>query len=176
MYPKDNIFNIYYNIGRRVPFQVKRSRNDDLRHSKEGKTFMVERVEPRGKYGEAYGYCLIDNVRNDEYMKEIYPDNKGEIPCAGCGEWTLVDVPGVDKKDIDISFNDDVLTVNVKYEKKNEKKNYTVKERFYSNTSRSFYLENANPEAIKAKLENGVLNIKVAKMPKVETKKLIAIE
>ena len=27
MYPRDNIFNIYYNIGRRVPFQVKRSRS-----------------------------------------------------------------------------------------------------------------------------------------------------
>lgn len=25
MYPRDNIFNIYYNIGRIVPFQVKRA-------------------------------------------------------------------------------------------------------------------------------------------------------
>lgn len=102
MYPRDNIFNIYYNIGRRVPFQVKRSRSMDteFRHSTKGKTFMVERVEPRGKYGEAYGYCLIDNVRNDEYMHEVYPDNKGEIPCAGCGEWTLVDVPGVDMNEV----------------------------------------------------------------------------
>lgn len=25
MYPKDNVFNIYYNIGKRLPFQVKRS-------------------------------------------------------------------------------------------------------------------------------------------------------
>ena len=73
MYPRDNIFNIYYNIGRRVPFQVKRSRsmNAEYRHSKEGKTFMVERVMPRGKYGEAYGYCLINNIRNDEYIRSI---------------------------------------------------------------------------------------------------------
>ncbi len=102
MYPHDNIFNIYYNIGRRVPFQVKRTRtvNVDFRYNKEGRTFMVERVEPRGKYGKAYGYCLIDNVRNDEYMKEAYPDNKGEIPCAGCGEWALVDVPGANMDEI----------------------------------------------------------------------------
>lgn len=102
MYPRDNIFNIYYNIGRRVPFQVKRSRsmNAEYRHSKEGKTFMVERVMPRGKYGEAYGYCLINNIRNDEYMHQVYPNNNGEIPCAGCGEWTLVDVPGADLDDI----------------------------------------------------------------------------
>ena len=76
MYPQDNIFNIYYNIGRRVPFQVKRTRtmNVDFRYNKEGRTFMVERVEPRGQYGKAYGYCLVDNVRNDEYMKESYPE------------------------------------------------------------------------------------------------------
>ena len=102
MYPRDNIFNIYYNIGKRTPFQVKRSRSLDkkFRYSKKGKTFMVERVEPRGQYGKAFGYCLIDDIRNDEYMKEVYPDNNGEIPCAGCGEWVLVDVPEVDMNEI----------------------------------------------------------------------------
>lgn len=107
MYPKDNIFNIYYNIGKRVPFQVKRIReglygckNKEEYYSPIGKTFMVERVEPRGNYGEAYGYCLIDNKRNDEYMKEVYPDNKGEIPSCGCGGWVLVDVPGVDMNEL----------------------------------------------------------------------------
>lgn len=102
MYPRDNIFNIYYNIGKRVPFQVKRSRSLDMefRYNKKGRTFMVERVEPRGIYGKAFGYCLIDNVRDDEYMKEYYPKNNGEIPYAGCGEWTLVDVPGVNMEDV----------------------------------------------------------------------------
>ena len=107
MYPQDNIFNIYYNIGRRLPFQVKRikeglygCRDKGEFYKPIGKTFMVERVEPRGEYGEAYGYCLIDNVRNDAYMKEVYPDNKGEIPCAGCGGWVLVDVPGADMNEI----------------------------------------------------------------------------
>jgi HSP20 family protein len=119
---------------------------------------------------------LRDNLFDDMFNCFTQNDLRSDVSFEENEYDITVDVPGVDKKDIDISFNDDVLTVNVKYEKKNEKKNYTVKERFYSNTSRSFYLENANPEAIKAKLENGVLNIKVAKMPKLETKKLIAIE
>ena len=119
---------------------------------------------------------LRDNLFDDMFNCFTQNDLRSDVSFEENEYDITVDVPGVDKKNIDISFNDDVLTVNVKYEKKNEKKNYTVKERFYSNTSRSFYLENANPEAIKAKLENGVLNIKVAKMPKVETKKLIAIE
>ena len=119
---------------------------------------------------------LNDNLFDDMFNCFTQNDLRSDVS-ADDNEFDItVDVPGVDKKNIDISFNDDVLTVNVKYEKKNDKKNYTVKERFYSNTSRSFYLENANPEAITAKLDNGVLNIKVAKMPKVETKKLIAIE
>lgn len=119
---------------------------------------------------------LRDNLFDDMFNCFTQNDLRSDVSFEENEYDITVDVPGVDKKDIDISFNDDVLTVNVKYEKKSEKKNYTVKERFYSNTSRSFYLENANPEAIKAKLENGVLNIKVAKMPKLETKKLIAIE
>lgn len=119
---------------------------------------------------------LNDNLFDDMFNCFTQNDLRSDVSVDDNEFDITMDVPGVDKKDIDISFNDDVLTVNVKYEKKNDKKNYTVKERFYSNTSRSFYLENANPEAITAKLDNGVLNIKVAKMPKVETKKLIAIE
>lgn len=102
MYPRDNIFNIYFNIGKRIPFQVKRSRSLDkeFRYNKKGRTFMVERVELRGLYGKAFGYCLIDGVRNDEYMKEYYSSNNNEIPCAGCGEWALVDIPGVDMNEV----------------------------------------------------------------------------
>ena len=81
---------------------MKRTRNADFefRYNQKGRTFMVERVEPKGKYGKAFGYCLIDGVRNDAYMKETYPDNNGEIPCAGCGEWTLVDIPGIDMDEV----------------------------------------------------------------------------
>lgn len=107
MYPRDNIIQIYYNIGKRLPFQVKRSPSGlkgshdiDYRYSQEGRTFMVERVEIHNKvYGKAYGYCMIDGVRDDdnEYMKGY---EKGEIPCAGCGEWVLIDIPGVDMNEV----------------------------------------------------------------------------
>lgn len=107
MYPQDNIFKIYYNIGKRLPFQVKRSprglkgsRDEDYRYSQEGRTFMVERIETHNKiYGTAYGYCMIDGVRDDnnEYMKG---HEDGEIPCAGCGEWVLIDIPGVDMNEV----------------------------------------------------------------------------
>ena len=119
---------------------------------------------------------LNDGLFNDVFNCFTQNDLRSDVSFDDNEYNITMDVPGVDKKNINISFDDDVLTVNVKYEKNSDKKNYSVKERYYSNTSRSFYLENANPEAIKAKLENGVLNISVSKMPKVETKKLIAIE
>lgn len=59
MYPHDNIFSIYYNIGKRTPFVVKRVQGaytEEFLYSPMGRTFMVEKVVPKGKYGKAYGY------------------------------------------------------------------------------------------------------------------------
>lgn len=104
MYPHDNIFNIYYNIGKRTPFLVKRCELGLERSSSEARridpnidrTFLVETVKPRGKYGKAYGKCFVDGKPNDTYRQECYPEIKDEeIPCAGCGEWVLIDVPGI---------------------------------------------------------------------------------
>lgn len=109
MYPQDNIFNIYYNIGRRTPFLVKRCRFGLPYFSCEerrinpniGRTFLVEKVKPRGEYGKAYGKCFVNGQPDDTYRQECYPDIKDEeIPCAGCGEWVLIDVPNVSLNEI----------------------------------------------------------------------------
>ena len=109
MYPHDNIFNIYYNIGKRTPFLVKRCELGLARSSSEerridpnrDRTFLVETVKPRGKYGKAYGKCFVNGKPDDSYRQECYPDIKDEeIPCAGCGEWVLIDVPGVSLDEI----------------------------------------------------------------------------
>ena len=109
MYPKDNIFNIYYNIGKRTPFLVKRCELGLARSASEerridpnrDRTFLVEKVEPRGRYGKAYGKCFVNGKPDDTYRQECYPNIKDEeIPCAGCGEWVLIDVPGVSRDEI----------------------------------------------------------------------------
>lgn len=109
MYPYDNIFNIYYNIGRRTPFLVKRCESGLARSSSEerridpnrDRTFLVEKVRLRGQYGKAYGKCFVNGMPDDTYRKECYPDIKDEeIPCAGCGEWVLIDVPGISLDEI----------------------------------------------------------------------------
>ena len=100
MYPHDNIFNIYYNIGKRTPFLVKRCELGLVRSSTEerridpnqDRTFLVEVVKPRGKYGKAYGKCFVNGKPDDTYRQECYPNIKDEeIPCAGCGECVSLD-------------------------------------------------------------------------------------
>ena len=106
MYPKDNIFNIYNTIGNRVPFLVKRSANgrgvSDIkyRYSIEGYTFMVERVELREGNSKAFGYCMVDGIRDDFCVRKYYPDNKGEIPNAGCEGWVLINIPNVNMDEV----------------------------------------------------------------------------
>lgn len=86
MYPHDNIFNIYYNIGKRTPFLVKRCELGLARASSEerridpnrDRTFLVETVKPRGKYGKAYGKCFVDGKPDDSYRQECYPNIKDE--------------------------------------------------------------------------------------------------
>ena len=113
MYPYDNIFNIYYNIGKRTPFLVKRCEEGLSRSLTEerridpnkDRTFLVEKVKPRGKYGKAYGKCFYNGIIDVTHKKD------DEIPCAGCGEWVLIDVPGTPLEDIfPIHKSDEIIT------------------------------------------------------------------
>lgn len=95
-------------------------------------------------------------------------------------EYTVsVDVPGVDKKDINLSFEDGYLTVSVEQNTENEDKNksYIRKERSSMSMTRSYYLEYGDENCIKAKLNDGVLKIQIGKVEnKIEQKKSISIE
>ncbi len=114
----------------------------------------------------------------DEFFKNgIYNPLKADLE-ENDKEYILkIDVPGIEKKDISIDFNDYYLTVSVseKYEKDNKKK-YLIKERGYNLVSRSFYLENALEDSIKAKLENGVLMLEVKKQQKIDNRRIITID
>lgn len=88
-----------------------------------------------------------------------------------------IDVPGFDKKDINIECKEGYLTVSVKKENKEEidNKNYIRKERFYGEYTRSFYLGELDTERIEAKFNNGTLHITVPKEEKQVNKRIIEI-
>lgn len=86
-----------------------------------------------------------------------------------------VDMPGVSKEDISISIKGDTLEIKAekKEEKKEEDAGFLRKERTYKNYYRSLTLpEPINTEKINATFDNGVLNIEIPKAEKKEEKKI----
>ena len=88
-----------------------------------------------------------------------------------------VDLPGVEKKDVNLDFNNQYLTLSVNQEEDKEDKNqhYIRKERSRYSYSRSYYLDKADETNIKAKLDNGILTITVGKNEE-DIKKAITID
>ncbi|MCC5941177.1 MAG: Hsp20/alpha crystallin family protein [Balneolaceae bacterium] len=77
-----------------------------------------------------------------------------------------VEVPGVDKKDIDLNVEKNTLTISGerKFEKKEDGKQYHRVESHYGSFSRSFTLpDNVDIETINAAYNNGMLRITVDK-------------
>ena len=75
-----------------------------------------------------------------------------------------IDVHGYDKNNIDISYENDVLSVSGTVNEENEIKEdekYFVKERRMKSFSKKWILKNTTSKGITAKFENGVLTIKV---------------
>ena len=86
-----------------------------------------------------------------------------------------VELPGLQEKDVQVNFADNVLTVKgeKKVEKEEKDKNYRVFERSYGAFSRSLNLPTGvNPDAIKADLANGVLKLTVPKPAPAQVKKV----
>jgi HSP20 family protein len=82
-------------------------------------------------------------------------------------------IPGVDKKDLKIDINEDVLTISseTKNESEEEKDGYKRKEFSYSSFCRSFYVpENVNRDKIGASYKDGILNIELPKMEEEKSK------
>ncbi len=77
-----------------------------------------------------------------------------------------VEVPGVDKKDIELSIENNTLTISGerKFEKKEDNKQYHRVESHYGTFSRTFSLpDNVKTESIHASYNNGILSITVDK-------------
>jgi HSP20 family protein len=75
-------------------------------------------------------------------------------------------IPGIDKKDLKIDINEDVLTISSEMKSENEENRdgYKRKEFSYSSFCRSFYIpENADKDKIEASYKDGVLNVNLPK-------------
>jgi HSP20 family protein len=85
------------------------------------------------------------------------------------------DVPGMDKKDIKITMQDNVLNISgeKKQEKEEKDRNYHLIERSYGQFSRSFTLPTkVDSDKIKAEFKNGVLEIVIPKAPEAKAREI----
>ena len=77
-----------------------------------------------------------------------------------------IDVPGIDEKDIDVSVQNNTLTVHGerKIEKEEKEENFRRVERRYGSFTRSFTLPSSvEPGQVSARCDKGVLKINLAK-------------
>ena len=117
----------------------------------------------------------------DNVFDEFFTPNRDEFLKMKCdiyekdGIYTMeMDIPGFNKKDVNIEIDDnDYLTITAekKYKKDDEDKNYVRKERSYGKYQRSFYIGDINKEKIDASFENGILKITMPKKEKEESSK-----
>jgi len=77
-----------------------------------------------------------------------------------------MEVPGIDEKDLDVSIQNNTLTVRGerKIEKEEKEENFRRVERQYGSFTRSFTLPSSvDPGQVSARCDKGVLNISLAK-------------
>ena len=85
------------------------------------------------------------------------------------------EIPGMDPKDIDISLNNDILTIKgeKKQEKEEKEENYHLIERSYGKFVRSVKLPGeVKSDKINASYKNGVLNITLPKSEEAKKKEV----
>jgi HSP20 family protein len=89
------------------------------------------------------------------------------------------ELPGVDQNDVDVTLDDDVLTIRgeKKLEREDEKENYHFMERSYGTFQRSLRLPfPVEPQQVKAEFNNGVLTVTLPKTKAQERSHRIAIQ
>jgi len=89
------------------------------------------------------------------------------------------ELPGVTEQDIDVSLDDDVLTIRgeKRFERKDDKENFHFVERSYGTFQRSLRLPYAvDPKQVRASFENGVLTVTVPKTGRPERTRHIQVK
>src|SRR5881397_2324329 len=86
-----------------------------------------------------------------------------------------IEVPGIDEKDINVSIENNTLTVRGerRFEKEEKEENFHRVERKYGSFTRSFTLPNSvDPEQVSAHCDKGVLKINLAKKAEAKPKQI----
>ncbi len=110
------------------------------------------------------------SLRNESFRLDVETNDDGYLVHA--------DLPGVDKKEIKINYQDQVLTIEVERdtEKETDNKAFIHRERQFCSMKRALHLPDVDAIKIKAKLDQGVLTVHAAKQEVIDNSKMIEVE
>lgn len=134
-----------------VPFRKNNnlSRRGDYFDQMMNNFFDDDFFSPQNYFGNSFRVDLKEN--DNEYVVEA-------------------DLPGIKKDAIDLSYENNYLTVTAKREDSVEDKsgNYVRRERSYGEFKRSFYIDNVDESKVDASFNDGVLKINLPKLDKMK--------
>ena len=116
---------------------------------------------------------VFENFFNDSVFPSYYRQSglmKVDIKDDGNDYVLEAELPGIKKENINIDVEDGNLTISVNQDEQTEEKNdnYLCRERRACSMRRSFSLDSIDSEKINAKMENGLLTLR---LPKIEPSK-----
>jgi HSP20 family protein len=118
----------------------------------------------------SYKPFLWSSLFDDDFFP-VAPGRSTSMPAVNIREdekrFTLdLAIPGIEKKDLKIEINEDVITISSeqKMEKEENRDDFKRREFSYTSFCRSFYLpENVNKEKIEANYRDGILSVVLPK-------------
>ena len=119
----------------------------------------------------SYKPFFMPSIFEDDFFPTVSGSNNITRPAVNIKEdekkYSLeLAVPGIDKKDLKIEVNEDILTISMeqKVEKEDESQGYKRREFSYTSFCRSFYLpDDSNREKIEASYKDGILTVDLHK-------------
>ena len=130
-----------------------------------------------------FGFPEIHSIGKKLYGGKPSAAMKTDIKETDGGYELSIDLPGINRDDVEVSLDDGYLVVSARRDMKNDDKDGNGKiirqERYMGSMKRSFYVgDSMKEDNIKAKFSNGVLTLSVPKEkePEPPKKKLIAID
>jgi HSP20 family protein len=105
---------------------------------------------------------ILDDFFNDEFFLPSFNSNSHLDVYQEDNKYVVeVDLPGFKKEEINMSFNNDLLTIKAEHkeEKKEDTKKYIYRSRSQSMFSRQIRFNNIDHSNIDAKFEEGVLKV-----------------
>jgi len=118
-------------------------------------------------------FNLLDDMMKESMLPDTLKRERGSRLMATDallkedGKYILeINLPGIKKEDIEVTYKDETLTVKVESKEKEEKE-YIFRERVFSGT-RSFMIPDMDTKTLTAKMENGVLSLSFEKVKEKE--------